>query len=226
MQTDSFIKISWEDIEPLIEDDKYKSFLRSIDPKTFKLVLDENSRPQVIESILEMLKNQEPENASREYAEKIVNLMQTVAEKIKKTPALTDVVIELHVPNFDVVKTFYSQLGFKMVWEYPPEDQSGYLVMKRHNSLIAFYCGNEDVYEHQYFGQFDKNTVRGYGVEISIYITDISIEDFYAEISSKIEKKYIVQELEAKPWGIKDFRIIDPFGFYLCFREPDNILLD
>ena len=38
---------------------------------------------------------------------------------IKST--LTDVLIELHVPDFKPVKDFYSQLGFEIVWEREPE---------------------------------------------------------------------------------------------------------
>lgn len=82
-------QIDWEQIETLI-DIKYKPFLKEIDPSVFKLVLDENKRPQVTESILVMLQNREPENATEEYAEEIVNLMQKVARKILVEDNITD----------------------------------------------------------------------------------------------------------------------------------------
>lgn len=34
--------------------------------------------------------------------------------------SLTDVITELHVPDFEITKYFYGELGFETVWEYPP----------------------------------------------------------------------------------------------------------
>jgi catechol 2,3-dioxygenase-like lactoylglutathione lyase family enzyme len=141
-----------------------------------------------------------------------------------KSTALSDVIIELHVPDFDTVKDFYGTLGFKTVWEYPPEGQSGYLVMRREKSILTFFCGNEEVYNHSFFKQFPKTTTRGYGIEICIYISDRNINDYYKDILPKISKESLITPLETKPWGSKDFRIADPFGYYLCIREASNIL--
>lgn len=63
-----------------------------------------------------------------------------------KSVALSSIIMELHVPNFDVAKQFYGKLGFVEVWSYPPKDQSGYMVMQRGDSVLAFFCGNEEVY--------------------------------------------------------------------------------
>lgn len=142
----------------------------------------------------------------------------------KNKCALSDVILELHVPDFDIVKDFYGKLGFEKVWEYPPKGQSGYLVMRRQSSILAFFCGNEEVYNHSFFKRFPKTTSRGYGVEVCIYISDKDIDTYYKDVIQKIGEKYLVTPLEVKPWGSKDFRIIDPFGFYLCIREAGNIL--
>ena len=141
-----------------------------------------------------------------------------------KKVALTDVIIELHVPDFEKAKRFYSKLGFKEVWEYPPKEQSGYLVMKRQQSILAFFCGNEEVYNHPYFRKFPKSTIRGYAVEVAIYISDMPLEKFYQKVIDEVGETYIVEPLTLKPWGSKDFRMTDPFGFYLRFGEPSNIL--
>ena len=139
-------------------------------------------------------------------------------------PTLTDISIELHVPVFSAVKDFYGKLGFKVVWERQPKGNSGYLVMKRNKSILCFYCGSKQVYKHSFFKKFPKTTPRGYGVEVAIYISDEKIEDFYKHVLKTIGKKYIAEQLKVKPWGSKDFRMIDPFGYYLCMREPQNIL--
>lgn len=138
--------------------------------------------------------------------------------------ALTDTTVELSVDNFEKAKNFYGKLLFEVVWEDTPKagQQNGYLVMKLNNSVLCFFCGNEEVYNHLYFKNFPKNTKRGYGVEISIPIEQI--DEYYQLISKKIDEHHIYQPLEEKPWGKKDFRIEDPFGYFLRFNEPWNVL--
>lgn len=126
--------------------------------------------------------------------------------------------LELHVPNFEVVKEFYTKLGFSTAWERKPEGRKGYLVMKKDGNFICFWPGNDEVYSQNYFKSFPKNTPRGYGVEIVIPVD--KIEDFYDEISKFAT---IAEPLQIKPWGLKDFRITDPFGFYLRFTELHDI---
>ncbi len=122
---------------------------------------------------------------------------------------LTDVYIELHVPDFKRAIEFYSRLGFKLLWR--TED---YLVMKRKRSIINFFGGSQKVYSHSYFGRFKKTTKCGFGVEIIIPVDQV--ERFYKSVK-KFAK--IVQPLQLKKWGRRDFRIVDPFGFYLRITE-------
>lgn len=135
---------------------------------------------------------------------------------------LTDITVELSVPSFEIAKEFYSKLGFKVVWEEPPKGMNGYLVMRLNQSILCFFCGNEVVYEHPYFRKFSKDTIRGYGVEISIPIENI--DAYYQNLTSKISEKDIFQPLKLQPWGKKDFRLADPFGYFLRFNEPWNVL--
>ena len=127
--------------------------------------------------------------------------------------------LELHVDDFEKVKEFYGKMGFKVVWERRPEAKKGYLVMKRGKTILCFWCGTEDVYKQSYFQRFPKTTKKGYAVEIVININNIP--KFYGNVK-KFAK--IVEPLKTQPWGLKDFRIEDPFGFYIRFSEPHNIL--
>jgi lactoylglutathione lyase len=122
---------------------------------------------------------------------------------------LTDVYIELHVPDFQKAIQFYSRLGFKLLWR-----TDDYLVMKKKKSVLNFYGGNQKVYSHSYFGRFKKTTKCGYGVEIIIPVD--RVERFYNSVR-KFAK--IVQPLQLKKWGRRDFRVVDPFGFYLRITE-------
>jgi catechol 2,3-dioxygenase-like lactoylglutathione lyase family enzyme len=134
--------------------------------------------------------------------------------------------IELHVPDFDIEEDFYTKLGFKRVWRTDFKDDDGYMVMKRDNTILGFFGGNELVYNHRYFKRFDKNTPCGYQVEIAIFISDMDIHDYYELVMSRIDKKYLVGEFKLHSFHKRDFRLVDPFGFYLRLSEPENNLYE
>ncbi len=136
-----------------------------------------------------------------------------------ENPAKSDIILELHVPDFVQVKDFYGKLGFTVAWEREPEGFKGYLVLKRGDSVLCFWAGNEEVYNHPYFNQWPKDTKRGYGVEIVIFVEEI--EKYYEHVKTFAK---VVEELHLQPWGDQDFRIEDPFGYYLRFSSPYNTL--
>jgi lactoylglutathione lyase len=126
--------------------------------------------------------------------------------------------VELHVEDFDRVRDYYEHLGFTVVWERPPERFKGYLVMSNGSNTICFWGGNKDIYEHQYFGRFPSDTKKGYGVELVIMVEDLD------EIYRKAQQHAtIVEDMELRPWGLYDFRVEDPFGYYLRFTSIHDI---
>ena len=134
-------------------------------------------------------------------------------------PAQNNVLLELHVPDFEKVKKYYGKLGFEIVWERKPEGFKGYLILKMGNNILCFWAGNEHVYEQPYFMRFSKNTKRGYGVEIVIMVEDVEV--YYSKVKGFAN---VVEELTLQPWGLKDFRVEDPFGYYLRITSYHNIL--
>ena len=134
-------------------------------------------------------------------------------------PATNIIQLELHVPDFDLVKKYYKKLGFEIVWERIPEDAKGYLVLQRDGNTLCFWGGNDVIYSQPYFKRFPKDTARGYGVEVVLMVDDI--EGFYKQVKDVAN---IVEPLVEQPWGLKDFRCIDPFGYYLRFTSKHNIL--
>lgn len=127
--------------------------------------------------------------------------------------------IELHVPDFSKVKNFYGKLGFKVVWERQPDVFKGYLVMKMENNILTFWGGNEHIYQHPYFKKFPANAKPGYGVEIIIEVAKIN--NYYEKIKNFVE---ILEPITDQPWGLRDFRVTDPFGFYLRITSTHNVL--
>lgn len=139
-------------------------------------------------------------------------------------PIRNNLVIEMHVPDLDIVKDFYSKLGFVVSMDDKPnEKELGYLTMTRKDKLgstmLNFYGGDERVYGQSFFKQFPQETKRGYATEITITTGDI--DEIY-EKATKYLQEYIARELKeledhGHTW--KDFRMVDPFGFYLRFTE-------
>lgn len=126
--------------------------------------------------------------------------------------------IELHVEDFNQVKKFYELLEFEVVWMREAELKKGYLVMRNEKNILMFWCGNEFVYNQSFFSKYPKETPRGVGVEVVLMFDNIT--SYYERVRKLID---INQPLEKKPWGVLDFRVIDPSGFYLRFSETYNV---
>ena len=147
-----------------------------------------------------------------------------MSEKVPKE-IRNNLVLELHVPDFGKVRAFYPLFGFKEL-DYDPTSGGGsslgYLVLKREDdigsTMINFYGDKPEVAKHAHFGNFPASTPRGYGAEITIPVSDVST--LWGNVKDKILKEQIAQELTRKRWGKSDFRVVDPFGFYLRFTEP------
>ncbi len=126
--------------------------------------------------------------------------------------------LELHVDNFEPIKEYYLNLGFKVLWERKPEKTKGYLVIELEGNTLCFWGGNQYVYDQTYFSRFPSDTPRGYGVEIVVVVEDIG--GYYDSVKGVAE---IVEPLIEQPWGLWDFRIVDPAGYYLRFTSEHDI---
>lgn len=137
---------------------------------------------------------------------------------------VNNLILELHVPNFDKERQFYAIFGFKQI-KYDPTSGGGstmgYMILKKEDSLgethINFYGDDERVVEHAHFADFPDNTPRGYAVEITIPVANVRA--LWGDVKDKLEPLQIAQPLKLKRWGKEDFRVIDPFGFYVRFTE-------
>lgn len=132
--------------------------------------------------------------------------------------------IEFHIPDFEIAKDFYSKLGFEVISDDKLIDGLGYFLMKRKGTVLNFYGGSGKVYKQSYFRQFSKNTPRGFEIELTIPISTDEIDDYFA-LAKRAIPNNVVQDLKWKKdrslsW--RDFRVVDPFGFYLRFTEPIN----
>ncbi len=127
--------------------------------------------------------------------------------------------IELHVEDFEPIEQYYSALGFKVAWKREPEDFKGYLVMQLNDNILCFWAGNRNVFSQNYFKQFPTASPRGYGVELIIMVQDI--EAFYKKVEDIAN---VVEPLTEQPWGLLDFRAVDPAGYHLRFTSEHDVL--
>ncbi|MBN2585214.1 hypothetical protein JXA59_01005 [Patescibacteria group bacterium] len=143
---------------------------------------------------------------------------------MSKQPVRNNLVVELHIPDFDAAKKFYGALGFEVVLEHTPTvNKPGYLVMKLTTELgetmINFYGGNELVYNQSYFTNFPRDTKRGYATSITIPVP--SAAEFYAKITPTLANHILQPVMDKDDGDMKwqDFRLEDPSGFYLRFTD-------
>jgi len=139
-------------------------------------------------------------------------------------PINNNLIIELHVPDLGAAKDFYSKLGFELgIYDPPNNNNPGYLTMIRKDgigdTMLNFYGGDDRVYNQAFFNQFPKETKRGYAVSVTIPTNDIA--SIYNAARAVLNGN-IVREIKeindnGKRW--KDFRMVDPFGFYIRFTE-------
>ncbi len=129
----------------------------------------------------------------------------------------SDILVELHVPDLGVAERFYRRFAFEVVREERPRDGDGYLVMRRGSSLLSFWGGTDAVRDHEYFRRFRRVRKRGYGVEIVI-----PVDDLESAHRAAVAARAVVAEPRVREWGARDFRVEDPFGYYLRFTEPHD----
>lgn len=129
--------------------------------------------------------------------------------------------VELHVPDLSMAKRFYGGLGFRVARHESPVGNDGYLVLRRGEALLCFWGGTPAVRRHPYFRRFGRTAKRGYGVEIIVPVADV--RRVYAAAQ---HARCVVEELRLRPWGARDFRIEDPFGFYVRITEKHDVLAE
>lgn len=197
--------------------------------------LNNKSLTQVLEArdvFVQAFSNSVAEGVIARYTELIAELrpldMNSLVElatkytnvSIKNALDLTGAFIELHVEDLDLAIEFYKKLGFIVALRITEGDN--YLTMRRNTTIINFYGYQTSEYSHPYFSKYPRETQRGYGVEIIIPVDNIEKE--YEMAVSVINASFIVERLAIRPWGKRDFRIVDPFGFYIRFTERINWL--
>jgi len=115
---------------------------------------------------------------------------------------LTDINPKLPMRDKDVTRDFYiNKLGFR---EYGSGDYDGYLMVQRDKIQIHFF-------------EFkDLDPKENYG---QVYVRTDEIDQLY---QSMVESKLSIHpagHLQTKPWGQKEFAMLDPDNNLLTFGQ-------
>ena len=115
---------------------------------------------------------------------------------------LTDINPKLPMRDKDVTREFYtSKLGFKV---FGGADFDGYLMMEKDQIQIHFFE----------FKELDPK--ENYG---QVYIRTDNIDSFYQSLLDAKTTIHPNGPLETKPWGQKEFAVLDPDNNLLTFGE-------
>ena len=115
--------------------------------------------------------------------------------------------LELFVADMDASIAFYRRvLGFELVRE-----ESDYASLR--SGSVTFGLGPIAKLPTQggYFTRPRLAGDRGAGVEIVLEVDDVAAYRRRVETSGYP----VLHELQARPWGLTDFRLADPDGYYL-----------
>jgi lactoylglutathione lyase len=64
------------------------------------------------------------------------------------------------------------------------------------------------------------DAARGVGVEFCLYVKDPELDAYYSRALGACKTK--IEPLVTQPWGARDFRVVDPDGYYIRVSAPDR----
>ena len=115
---------------------------------------------------------------------------------------LTDINPKLPMRDKNVTREFYiNKLGFK---EFGSAAFDGYLMVEKDQIQIHFFEFKE------------LNPKENYG---QVYIRTDNIDDFYLTLLDNKTSIHPNGKLESKPWGQKEFSVLDPDTNLLTFGQ-------
>nr|WP_255407678.1 VOC family protein [Gaetbulibacter sp. 4G1] len=113
---------------------------------------------------------------------------------------LTDIIPKLPMRDKNVTRAFYiDKLGFKEIGDY-----EAYLMVRKDKIEIHFFEFKE------------LNPKENYG---QVYIRTNGIDNFYQTLLNDKIKIHPNGKLESKPWGQKEFSLLDPDTNLLTFGQ-------
>ncbi|WDR01386.1 VOC family protein [Devosia algicola] len=136
----------------------------------------------------------------------VLGLTNTVEELQQQNRAHTRLRLELFVDDLAASQRFYTEvLGFSAL----PGQAGPYISLQRDGAIVALNDRNSLPTGHPV--QLNAGGQLGKGIEIVLELVDIE-----AAYRAVMESGWpISSPLQAQSWGLNDFRVADPDGYYL-----------
>jgi lactoylglutathione lyase len=116
--------------------------------------------------------------------------------------------LELFVEDMAASIAFYTQV---LAFEVVRHELDDYASLRWGNAVLGIGPVAKLPEEGGYFGRDISSYRRGLGVEIVLEVDDV--DEWYARIEASDQP--IFEPLQDRPWGLRDFRVADPDGYYL-----------
>ena len=116
--------------------------------------------------------------------------------------------LEVFVDDMEASIAFYTQvLAFELVRHEPGD----YASLRLGGVVLGIGPVAKLPEDGGYFGRDIAMLRRGLGVEIVLEVDDL--DGWHERVASSNHP--ILEPLQERPWGLRDFRISDPDGYYL-----------
>ena len=116
--------------------------------------------------------------------------------------------LEFFVEDMEATISFYTQvLPFALV----QHDPGNYASLRSGSAILGIGPIAKLPKEGGYFTRDISSNQRGLGVEIVLEVDDI--DRWHNRVMASGHP--ILEQLQVRPWGLRDFRISDPDGYYL-----------
>src|SRR5215208_7233138 len=116
--------------------------------------------------------------------------------------------LELFVEDMEATIAFYTRV---LTFDLARHEPGNYASLRLGDVVLGIGPVAKLPEEGGYFGRDIAALRRGLGVEIVIEVDDV--ERWRDRVASSDHP--ILEPLQDRPWGLKDFRISDPDGYYL-----------
>lgn len=122
--------------------------------------------------------------------------------------------LELFVHSMEKSVEFYKNI---LEFEIPRDTHKNYVPVRK-GEVVLGLGEMRNLSETHPLKVTDNLQKNGLGVEIVLEVEDI--QAFYNKVSSK---NYPIEtKLTKRPWGLEDFRIMDPNGYYFRITSLPN----
>ena len=116
--------------------------------------------------------------------------------------------LELFVEDIDAAIGFYTRiLGFELVRNEPDY----YASLRNRSVILGLGPVSKLPAQGGYFAPDIAGQRRGLGIEIVLEVDDV--DAWHRRVLASGHP--VFEPLQERPWGLRDFRIVDPDGYYL-----------